>query len=43
VNEIKNAGTYTINFDAANVPSGVYFYTLEAGSFVTTKKMVLIK
>jgi hypothetical protein len=43
VNETKNAGTYTVSFDAASVPSGVYFYTLEAGNFVSTKKMVLIK
>jgi hypothetical protein len=43
VNETKSAGTYTVSFDAASVPSGVYFYTLEAGNFVSTKKMILIK
>ncbi|MFC2102868.1 ethylbenzene dehydrogenase-related protein [Bacteroidota bacterium] len=43
VNEIKGAGTYTASFNAANVPSGIYFYKLEAGNFVTTKKMVLLK
>ncbi|MGB5849989.1 MAG: T9SS type A sorting domain-containing protein, partial [Ignavibacteriaceae bacterium] len=43
VNETKSAGTYSVSFDAASVPSGVYFYTLEAGNFVSTKKMVLIK
>lgn len=43
VNETKSAGTYTVSFDAASIPSGVYFYTLEAGNFVTIKKMVLIK
>ena len=43
VNETKSAGTYTVSFDAASVPSGIYFYTLEAGNFITTKKMVLIK
>jgi hypothetical protein len=43
VNEIKGAGTYTVSFDAASVPSGVYFYKLEAGNFLSTKKMVLLK
>jgi hypothetical protein len=43
VNETKSAGTYTVSFDAASVPSGVYFYSLEAGNFISTKKMVLIK
>jgi hypothetical protein len=43
VNETKNAGTYAVSFDAASVPSGVYFYTLEAENVVTTKKMVLLK
>jgi hypothetical protein len=43
VNETKSAGTYTVSFDATSVPSGVYFYTLEAGNFVSSKKMLLIK
>jgi hypothetical protein len=43
VNENLNAGTYTAGFNAANVSSGIYFYKLESGSFVDTKKMMLIK
>ncbi len=43
VNEYKQAGTYTVNFDAAKYSSGVYFYTLTSGSFKDTKKMTLVK
>ncbi|OGU77134.1 MAG: hypothetical protein A2W11_11305 [Ignavibacteria bacterium RBG_16_35_7] len=42
-NEEKPAGTYEINWYAANLPSGIYFYTINAGSFIETKKMILIK
>ncbi len=48
--EIKNlvsgnlqAGKYTVNFDAANLPSGMYFYKLTSGTFSSVKKMTLIK
>ena len=43
VNEVKPAGVYTVPFNASNLASGVYFYKLQAGSFVQTKKMMLVK
>ncbi|MBX7043383.1 MAG: T9SS type A sorting domain-containing protein [Ignavibacteria bacterium] len=42
VNEPKEAGFYTVTF-RSNLPSGIYFYKLESGSFVTAKKMVIVK
>ncbi len=43
VNEEKTAGTYEVEFNAEDVTSGIYFYQLVAGSFVETKKMILVK
>jgi hypothetical protein len=43
VEENKQSGKYEVTFDAPNLPSGVYFYTLSTGEFVSTKKMLLIK
>jgi photosystem II stability/assembly factor-like uncharacterized protein len=43
VNEEKTVGSYKVNFNEINLPSGIYFYKIMAGSFVQTKKMVLMK
>jgi hypothetical protein len=43
VNESLAAGTYEVAFDASQVSSGVYYYTLQAGSFKESKKMSVVK
>ena len=43
VNENKPVGDYEVEFNRIELPSGMYFYQLRAGSFTETKKMVLIK
>lgn len=41
--EYKTAGNYEVEFDATNLPSGIYFYKLQAGDFTETKKLTLLK
>ncbi len=43
VNEVKEAGIHTFNFDASDLNSGMYIYKIESGSFTQTRKMTLVK
>ncbi|MBL0060674.1 MAG: T9SS type A sorting domain-containing protein [bacterium] len=43
VNGNQNAGSFNVSFNAAALPSGLYFYRLNAGSFTDTRKMLLLK
>jgi hypothetical protein len=43
VDEVKSAGIYKVEFNSNGLTSGIYFYTLQAGSFVETKKLVLLR
>ena len=43
VNIMQTAGYYTVNFNGANLSSGMYFYILKTGEFTATKKMLLVK
>lgn len=43
VNEVKNVGNYSVDFNASSFTSGVYFYKLETNGFSDVKKMMLIK
>jgi hypothetical protein len=43
MNEQFSAGEHTVQFNAADIPSGIYFYTIHAGTFTSTKKLVVMK
>jgi hypothetical protein len=43
VNERKEPGNYSVTFNASELPSGIYFYTLTSGNFTATKKLILLK
>jgi photosystem II stability/assembly factor-like uncharacterized protein len=43
INEALQSGSYEVTFDGSNLTSGIYFYRLTAGDYVTTKKMMMIK
>jgi len=43
INARKNAGYYNVTFSVDHLPSGVYFYRLQAGSYIQTRKLVLLK
>lgn len=43
VDESKDAGNFKVTFEAKNLPSGTYFYTLRSGEFAQTKKLLILK
>ena len=43
VNEVKETGRYEVEFNAANLSSGIYFYRLESNNFSASKKLILMK
>ncbi|MDW7680195.1 MAG: T9SS type A sorting domain-containing protein, partial [bacterium] len=43
LNEQRSAGVHQLTFDAAGLPSGIYLYRLQAGSYVQTRKILLIR
>ena len=43
VNEIQNPGSYQVTFNGINYASGIYYYTIQSGSYLKTIKMMLIK
>ena len=43
VNDVKQAGNYTVDFNGSSLASCVYFYRIQSGDFISVKRMVLIK
>jgi hypothetical protein len=43
VNEYKPAGSYEVEWDASDLPSGIYIYQLKTENFTSMKKMILLK
>jgi len=43
VNDFKEKGIHKVNFDASDLPSGVYIYSIQANDFMQSKKMILLK
>lgn len=43
INDVLNAGSYEVDFNAEGLTSGVYFYTLSTDNFTNTRKMILTK
>ncbi len=43
VNEVKEAGTYSVRFNADELPSGIYYYQLNVNGYISTRKMLLLK
>lgn len=43
VNDYKNEGRYSVEFNASNLPSGIYIYQLRTGEYTSMRKMMLVK
>jgi hypothetical protein len=43
VHDVRAAGVYHVAFDASHLPSGVYYYSLQAGNSIQSRKMILLK
>jgi photosystem II stability/assembly factor-like uncharacterized protein len=43
IDEVKQPGNYSLKFDAANLPSGAYFYRMQGGNFTQVRKMIITK
>jgi hypothetical protein len=43
LNEYKEAGMHSVHFNASTLPSGIYIYTIQAGEFRASKKLLLLK